>query len=226
MERKCNRKDPSVGGNVRNRIGHRLHNITAYAWVRSGTFSLQSDIMINFIYKTEDRSAELQVTPQVLRRDSTGMTKVSLVIKLILFNKISFKLILIINLEFKVVVDSSGKYSTESIPEAIPIRASRSLTSAQESIYSPDYYTAEDTEHIVEEVVREATGLVTKSIQPHMAMQRQPIQAVAADHYEQSQQMSHNQRIYRNSPEFRRDFAQGQTGYLIRILNSRNCRFV
>ena len=41
LEKKCDQEDQSVGGNVKDRIGHRLHNITAYAWVLSGSFSLQ-----------------------------------------------------------------------------------------------------------------------------------------------------------------------------------------
>ena len=44
MERKCVREDPSEGGNVKNRIAHRIHNITAYARVLSDIFSLQWDI--------------------------------------------------------------------------------------------------------------------------------------------------------------------------------------
>ena len=45
LERKCTKKDSSVGGNV-NRVAHRLHNITAYASVLSGTFSVQWDILV------------------------------------------------------------------------------------------------------------------------------------------------------------------------------------
>ena len=44
MEGKLVREDPNVGGNVKNRIAHRIHNVTAYAWVLSDTFSLQWDI--------------------------------------------------------------------------------------------------------------------------------------------------------------------------------------
>ena len=44
LERKCTREEPSVGGKVKNKMGHRLHNVTAYAWVFSGSFSLQEDI--------------------------------------------------------------------------------------------------------------------------------------------------------------------------------------
>ena len=51
LERKCVREDPSVGGNVKNRIAHRIHNVTAYVWVVSDTFSLQWDIQDNFSNK-------------------------------------------------------------------------------------------------------------------------------------------------------------------------------
>ena len=33
LERKCVREDPSVGGNVKIRIGYRLHYVIAYALV-------------------------------------------------------------------------------------------------------------------------------------------------------------------------------------------------
>ena len=36
LERKCVREDPSVGGNVTDRIARRIHNVTAYAWVDTG----------------------------------------------------------------------------------------------------------------------------------------------------------------------------------------------
>ena len=44
LERKCIREDPIVGGYVANSIAHRFHNVTAYTWVLSGTFSLQWDM--------------------------------------------------------------------------------------------------------------------------------------------------------------------------------------
>ena len=39
LERKWVREDPSVGGNVENRIVHRIHIVATYAWVLSDTFS-------------------------------------------------------------------------------------------------------------------------------------------------------------------------------------------
>ena len=39
------REDPSVGGNVENRIPHRLHKVTAYICVLSREFSLQFDML-------------------------------------------------------------------------------------------------------------------------------------------------------------------------------------
>ena len=38
LERKCTQKNPSVGGNVKNRIAQRLHNVATFAWVLSETF--------------------------------------------------------------------------------------------------------------------------------------------------------------------------------------------
>ena len=45
LEIKCVREDPSVGGNVKNKIAHRINNVNADAGVLSDTFSLQWDIM-------------------------------------------------------------------------------------------------------------------------------------------------------------------------------------
>ena len=41
LERKCVREDPSVGGSVMQPMSYPDLNVTAYAWVLSGTFSLQ-----------------------------------------------------------------------------------------------------------------------------------------------------------------------------------------
>ena len=45
LERKCVREDPNKRDNVKNRIAHRPHNVTTYAWVLSDTFSFQWDIV-------------------------------------------------------------------------------------------------------------------------------------------------------------------------------------
>ena len=47
LERKIGREDPRVGGNVNKRIAHTIHNLTAYAWVLSASFSLQEDMKRN-----------------------------------------------------------------------------------------------------------------------------------------------------------------------------------
>ena len=45
LERNWVREDPSLGGNDEKWIAHRIHKVTAYAWVLSDTFSLQWDML-------------------------------------------------------------------------------------------------------------------------------------------------------------------------------------
>ena len=45
LERKCTREDPSVGGNVMMPMPDPLFSVTAYAWVLTGTFSHQEDMI-------------------------------------------------------------------------------------------------------------------------------------------------------------------------------------
>ena len=47
LERKFGREDPRIGGNVNKRIAHTIHNLTAYGWVLSASFSLQEDMKRN-----------------------------------------------------------------------------------------------------------------------------------------------------------------------------------
>ena len=45
LDRKSTREDPSLGGNVMKPMADPILNVTAYAWVLSGTFSLKEDIL-------------------------------------------------------------------------------------------------------------------------------------------------------------------------------------